>query len=66
MDEGPDSTCTTTGRMSVRVSLGSYRLFFAAEGEDVLVRHTSRERMATLRARAVASEEERRRTKWLK
>ena len=54
------------GRLSVLVSLGTYKLFYAAGREDGFIRRTSSGREATLRARALAREEERRRTKWLK
>ena len=66
IDESPNSTSVTEGRLSVRASLASYKLFYAAESEDVFIRRTGSERESVLRARALAREEERRRTKWLK
>ncbi|KAI0688140.1 hypothetical protein BC835DRAFT_1285352 [Cytidiella melzeri] len=66
IDEGSNSTSITAGKLAVRVSLGTYRLFYAANREDVFIRRTSSEREAVLRARAFAREEERRRTRWLK
>ncbi len=66
IDESPNSTSVTEGRLSVAVSLGTYKLFYAADSEDVFIRRTSSERESVLRARALAREEERRRTKWLK
>ena len=56
----------TTSRLCVRVSLGTYKLFYAAGTEDCIVRRRTVEMERTLQGRAAAREEERRRSKWLK
>ena len=53
-------------RLCVRVSLGTYKLFYSAGDEDVFIRGRTREREETLKLRALAREEERRRSRWLK
>lgn len=52
------------GRLRVRVSLGSCRLFYEGGSEDVWRRRRDSEEQAGLAARA--REEERRRSRWLK
>lgn len=54
------------GRLRVRVSLGSCRLFYEGGSEDVWRRRRDSEEQAGLAARARAREEERRRSRWLK
>lgn len=53
-------------RLGVRVSLGSYKLFYEAGQEDFVFHARSASEQATLTARALARSEERRRSRWLK
>ena len=53
-------------RLCVRVSLGTYRLFYEAGQEDYVFQRRSAGEQATLTARALARSEERRRSRWLK
>ncbi|KAI0347668.1 hypothetical protein BDW22DRAFT_1319555 [Trametopsis cervina] len=66
INEDQHSTGIAAARLSVRVSLGTYKLFYAADREDVYIRRRTDEREHVLRARALAREEERRRSRWLK
>ena len=53
-------------RLCIRVSLGTYRLFYEAGKEDVLLHKRRPGEEATLAARARVRCEERRRRRWLK
>ncbi|EKM61386.1 uncharacterized protein PHACADRAFT_134990 [Phanerochaete carnosa HHB-10118-sp] len=57
---------TNEAGLCIRVSLGSYRLFYEAGKEDSLFQRRSPSEEATLAARALARSEERRRSRWLK
>lgn len=52
--------------MRIRISLGTYKLFYEADGEDVLVRERGEEEERELMNRARLRHEERRRSRWLK
>ncbi|KAH7886015.1 hypothetical protein F5I97DRAFT_1877064 [Phlebopus sp. FC_14] len=51
--------------MSIRISLGTYKLFYEAGTEDVLVQRRSAEEERELRERVRARNEERKRCRWL-
>ncbi|KAG2154574.1 hypothetical protein DEU56DRAFT_769236 [Suillus clintonianus] len=51
--------------MGIRVSLGTYKMFYESSAEDVYVRPRSREEEKELRERAKVREEERKRSIWL-
>ena len=53
-------------RLCVRVSLGTYRLFYEAGEEDFLWVKRRQGEQSTLAARALARSDERRRSRWLK
>lgn len=51
--------------MSIRVSLGTYKMFYESSAEDVYVRPRSKEEEKELWERAKVREEERKRSRWL-
>ena len=53
------------GKLGIRVSLGSYKLFYEAGTEETVWRRRGREEEAAVWANASAREEERRRSRWL-
>lgn len=64
VDAGHD-TIVAQNEMQVRISLGSYKIFYEGGKEDMLWCRRSREEYTQLQARASAREEERKRTLWL-
>ncbi|KAA1467807.1 hypothetical protein DENSPDRAFT_770847 [Dentipellis sp. KUC8613] len=64
-DAAGASTVVVEGGLGVRVSLGSYKLFFEGESEESIWRERSAAELGALRERARAREEERRRSVWL-
>ena len=52
--------------LCIRVSLGTYKLFYEAGKEDFVFQRRSPSEQATLTARALARSDERRRSRWLK
>ncbi|KAG1757835.1 hypothetical protein EDB19DRAFT_1624058 [Suillus lakei] len=64
IDESPRGT-PSWDSMSIRVSLGTYKMFYESGAEDVYVRPRSREEEKELGERAKVREEERKRSRWL-
>lgn len=64
IDESPRGT-SGWDSMSIRVSLGTYKMFYESSAEDVYVRPRSREEEKELWERAKVREEERKRSRWL-
>ncbi|GJE87693.1 hypothetical protein PsYK624_037760 [Phanerochaete sordida] len=64
--EGENRQSANEAGLCVRVSLGTYKLFYAAGQEDFLFQRRGASEQATLTARALARGEERRRSRWLK
>ncbi|KAG1749753.1 uncharacterized protein EDB91DRAFT_1109482 [Suillus paluster] len=64
IDESPRGS-SSWDTMSIRVSLGTYKIFYESSAEDVYVRRRSREEEKELRERAKVREEERKRSRWL-
>lgn len=52
--------------LNIRVSLGTYKIFYEAGKEDYVYRRRGEEEERVLLARAAAREEERRRSKWIR
>lgn len=52
--------------LNIRVSLGTYKIFYEAGKEDFVFRRRTDEDEQMLLGRATAREEERRRSKWLR
>ena len=65
-EEGDRRGVVTDSRLSVRVSLGTYRLFYESGAEDVLVRVRGETVGEELARRASAREEVRRRCRWVR
>ena len=65
-EEGDRRGVVTDSRLSVRVSLGTYRLFYESGSEDVLVRARGEAEVQELSRRASAREEMRRRCRWMR
>lgn len=51
--------------MRIRISLGTYKLFYEADAEDVLMRERGEEEERELMERGRLRNEERRRSQWL-
>ncbi len=66
MDEDGERHDRNELGLCIRVSLGTYKLFYGVDEEDVFVRRRRVEEERALRVRAVRREEERRRSRWLK
>ncbi|KAG0702743.1 hypothetical protein DFH29DRAFT_920208 [Suillus ampliporus] len=64
MDESPRGS-SSWDAMSIRVSLGTYKIFYESSAEDVYVRWRSRDEEKELRERAKAREEDRKRSRLL-
>ncbi|KAI0066497.1 hypothetical protein BV25DRAFT_1868189 [Artomyces pyxidatus] len=64
-DSSGGSEVRTEGEVAIRISLGTYKLFYEAGTEECVWRRRSEEEERTLRERAAAREEERRRTPWM-
>lgn len=64
--DGDNRQDENESRLCIRVSLGTYRLFYEAGKEDVVLPKRRPGEEATLAARARARSEERRRSRWLK
>lgn len=64
IDESPRGT-SSWDSMSIRVSLGTYKMFYESSAEDVYVRLRSEDEGKELRERAKVREEERKRSRWL-
>lgn len=56
----------TDWELNVRVSLGTYKIFYEAGKEDFMYRRRPEGERKELKRRAVAREEERRQCRWLK
>lgn len=64
--DGEHKQDANESRLCIRVSLGTYRLFYEAGQEDVVFHKRTQSEQTTLTVRALARSEERRRSKWLK
>ncbi|KAG1839224.1 hypothetical protein DFJ58DRAFT_812844 [Suillus subalutaceus] len=64
IDESPRGT-SSWDSMSIRVSLGTYKMFYESSAEDVYVRPRSQDEEKVLRERGKVREEERKRSRWL-
>jgi len=59
------TTALMESNMTVRVSLGTYRLFFEGGSEDFILRRWGKDDGEVLEERAKAKQEERRKSRWL-
>lgn len=64
-DETPPRVQPEWEGMQIRISLGTYKLFYEAGAEDALVCVRGEEEERELRERARVRNEERRRNRWL-
>ncbi|THH20510.1 hypothetical protein EW146_g864 [Bondarzewia mesenterica] len=62
-DDLPSGAGVVEGDLRIRISMGTYKLFYEAGTEDVVWRRRGREEEETLRVRATARDEERRRSR---
>ncbi|EGO30319.1 hypothetical protein SERLADRAFT_444328 [Serpula lacrymans var. lacrymans S7.9] len=64
-DESPPCASRLWNGMRIRISLGTYKLFYEGDSEDVLVRGRGAEEGEGLSERARVRQEERKKSRWL-